>query len=164
MKNIYTRCSSFQQANELGRFIVRKNFEGLYNDSYRGCAAAIKYALDCNRKDGKPFVFIGVGYSSLVVGRSEDDMCKKNSNTFIEDIGSFKASLKSNRIEISVIESTPISKCAPADLLGKEIWLHDFRSYHGECSNYRYSNRGLELCVDGHWITTLDGETRVTFY
>lgn len=42
MRQIYTLCHSFEEANALGLFIMSKGYEGVQNDSYRYCKEAIK--------------------------------------------------------------------------------------------------------------------------
>lgn len=45
MRQIYTLCHSFEEANALGHFIMGKGYDGVQNDSYRYCKEAIKWAL-----------------------------------------------------------------------------------------------------------------------
>ena len=44
MRQIYTLCHFFEEANALGHFIMGKGYEGVQNDSYRYCKEAIKWA------------------------------------------------------------------------------------------------------------------------
>lgn len=67
MKNIFTIAYSEEEANEIGHFIMSKGYEGVYNDSYRYCNAAIKAAMYHNRAHHKDCIYVGVSYDRMVV-------------------------------------------------------------------------------------------------
>lgn len=84
MKQIYTICSSFEEANNLGLFIMGAGFEGVQNDSYRYCKEAIKWALKENSRHHRDYCFIGVNGGRLVVGRNKKAMRRQLSLHYIE--------------------------------------------------------------------------------
>lgn len=67
MKNIFTAAYSIEEANEIGHFIMSKGYEGVQNDSYRYCDAAIKAAMHHNRAHHKDSIYVGVSYDRMVV-------------------------------------------------------------------------------------------------
>lgn len=156
-KEIFTICNSFEEANELGRYIVRHGYEGLYNDSYRGCETAISFDFRDNVKEGRPFLYVGVKGCSLSIGKTKEDIsdCK-----FIEDTDTFKKELTGPREDIPARDWKSISFYGPGYLLGKKIQLMDgsgynARDYSGTVTNYSYTNRGLVLRIDNRDIQTL---------
>lgn len=158
MKNIFTKCNNYEQANELGQYIVRYGYEGLYNDSYRYCAESIRDELKANSKEGKPFLYVGVRSYALKIGKTKEDMLDC---TYIEDIDTFKKELTSPKVDIPTMDWKNISLYSPRYLLGKDVHLkdgrygYDSRWYSGRVTNYSYTNRGLVLRVGSHNIQTL---------
>lgn len=90
MKQIYTLCHSFEEANNLGQFIIYAGFEGVQNDSYRYCKEAIKWALKENNRHHRDYCFIGVNGGRLVVGRNKKAMRRQLSLHYIEKKRIFK--------------------------------------------------------------------------
>lgn len=84
MKQIYTLCHSFEEANALGIFIMGKGYEGVQNDSYRYCKEAIRWALKENARHHRDYCFIGVNGGRLVVGRNKKAMRRQLSFSYIE--------------------------------------------------------------------------------
>ena len=84
MKQIYTKCHSFEDANALGHFIMRKGYEGVQNDSYRYCKEAIERALNENKRHYRDYCFVGVNGGVMVVGKSKKEMRRKLSFKYIE--------------------------------------------------------------------------------
>ena len=84
MKQIYTKCHSFEEANALGRFIMSKGYEGVQNDSYRYCKEAIEWALKENKRHHRDYCFVGVNGCCMVVGRHKKQMRRKLSFKYIE--------------------------------------------------------------------------------
>lgn len=84
MKQIYTKCYSFEEANALGHFIMRKGYEGVQNDSYRYCKEAIEWALIENKRHHRNYCFVGVNGCMMVVGRHKKQMRRKFSMKYIE--------------------------------------------------------------------------------
>lgn len=84
MKQIYTLCHSFEEANDLGHFIMRKGYEGVQNDSYRYCKEAIAWALKENSRHCRDYCYIGVNGGCLVVGKNKKAMRRKLSMKYIE--------------------------------------------------------------------------------
>lgn len=77
MRQIYTKCYSFEEANALGHFIMGKGYEGVQNDSYRYCEDHIRHALEYTRRHHREHCFVGVNGGCMVVGKSKKEMCKK---------------------------------------------------------------------------------------
>lgn len=90
MKQIYTRCYSFEEANALGHFIIGKGYEGVQNDSYRYCKEAIEWALKENSRHYRDYCFIGVNGGRLVVGQNKKAMRRQLSLKYIEKERIFK--------------------------------------------------------------------------
>lgn len=84
MKQFYTKCHSFEQANALGHFIMSKGYEGVRNDSYRYCKEAIKWALKDNCRHHRDYCFVGVNGGCMVVGKNKKEMRRKLSMKYIE--------------------------------------------------------------------------------
>lgn len=84
MKQIYTLCHSFKEANALGHFIMRKGYEGVQNDSYRYCKENIAWALKENIRHYRGYCYIGVNGGCLVVGKNKKEMRRKLSMRYIE--------------------------------------------------------------------------------
>lgn len=84
MKQIYTLCHSFEEANNLGLFIMSAGFEGVQNDSYRYCKEAIKWAFKENGRHHRDYCFIGVNGGRLIVGRNKKAMRRQLSLHYIE--------------------------------------------------------------------------------
>ena len=74
MKQIYTKCHSFEEANALGHFIMSKGYEGVQNDSYRYCEDHIRWALEYNRRHHRDYCFVGVNGGCMVVGKNKKEM------------------------------------------------------------------------------------------
>lgn len=84
MKQIYTKCHSFEEANALGHFIMGKGYEGVQNDSYRYCEDHIRRALEYNRRHHCEYCFVGVNGGCMVVGKNKKEMRRKLSMKYIE--------------------------------------------------------------------------------
>lgn len=84
MRQIYTKCHSFEEANELGRLIMNKGYEGVQNDSYRYCKEAIEWALKENNRHHRDYCFVGVNGGCMVVGKNKKEMRRKLSMKYIE--------------------------------------------------------------------------------
>lgn len=84
MKQIYTKCHSFEEANALGHFIRSKGYEGIQNDSYRYCKEAIQWALNENKRHHRDYCFVGANGGLMVVGRNKKEMRRKLSLKYIE--------------------------------------------------------------------------------
>lgn len=84
MKQIYTKCYSFEDANALGHFIMRQGYEGVQNDSYRYCKEAIQWALKENKRHHRDYCFVGVNGGCMVVGKNKKEMRRKYSMKYIE--------------------------------------------------------------------------------
>ena len=84
MRQIYTKCHSFEEANALGRFIMSKGYEGVQNDSYRYCKEAIEWALKENKRHDRDYCFVGVNGGLMVVGKNKKEMRRKLSFKYIE--------------------------------------------------------------------------------
>ena len=84
MRQIYTKCHSFEEANALGHFIMSKSYEGVQNDSYRYCKEAIEWALKENNRHYRDYCFVGVNGCMMVVGRHKKQMRRKLSFKYIE--------------------------------------------------------------------------------
>lgn len=84
VKQIYTQCHSFEDADAIGHFIMSKGYEGIQNDSYRYCKEAIKMALKENGRHNRDYCFIGVNGGNMVIGRSKKEMRRKLSFKYIE--------------------------------------------------------------------------------
>lgn len=107
MRQIYTLCHSFEEANALGHFIMGKGYEGVQNDSYRYCKEAIKWALKENARHHRDYCFIGVNGGRLVVGQNKKAMRRQLSMKYIEKERMFR--------ELLSLEA------AYSRLLGKEV-------------------------------------------
>lgn len=90
MRQIYTKCHSFEEADALGHFIMSKGYEGVQNDSYRYCKEAIKRALKENGRHHRNYCFIGVNGGRLVVGQNKKAMRRQLSMKYIEKERVFK--------------------------------------------------------------------------
>lgn len=84
MKQIYTKCHSFEEANALGHFIMSKGYEGVQKDSYRYCEDHIRWALEYNRRHHREYCFVGVNGGCMVVGKDKKEMRRKLSIKYIE--------------------------------------------------------------------------------
>ena len=84
VKGIYTRCSSFEEADNLGLLFMRLGYEGVQNDSYRYCRMAIRYALNENLRHHLHYCYIGVNGYRMVVGRNHEEMKRQRSSKYIE--------------------------------------------------------------------------------
>ena len=96
MKQIYTKCHSFEEANALGHFIMSKGYEGVQNDSYRYCEDHIRWALEYNRRHHRDYCFVGVNGGCMVVGKNKKEMRKKFSMKYIEKERIFRKLLSKN--------------------------------------------------------------------
>ncbi len=94
MKKIYTRCNSIEEADELGRFIMSKRYEGVQNDSYRYCRLAMEIAFKKNARHYRDYIFVGVNCCELVVGANKKEMRKKFSFKYIEKVRIFRKLLE----------------------------------------------------------------------
>lgn len=84
MRQIYTKCTSFEDADSLGHFIMGKGYEGVQNDSYRYCKESIKWALKENHRHHRDYCFVGVNGGRMVVGKNKKEMRRQLSMTYIE--------------------------------------------------------------------------------
>jgi uncharacterized phage protein (TIGR01671 family) len=84
MRQIYTKCHSFEDANAIGYLIMEKGYEGVQNDSYRYCKEAIKWALKENRRHHRDYCFVGVNGGRMVVGKNKKEMRRQLSMKYIE--------------------------------------------------------------------------------
>lgn len=95
MKQIYTKCYSFEDANALGHFIMGKGYEGVQNDSYRYCKEEIQWALKENKRHNRDYCFVGVNGGMMVVGKNKKEMRRKLSFKYIEKERIFRNLLES---------------------------------------------------------------------
>ncbi len=107
MRQIYTLCHFFEEANALGHFIMGKGYEGVQNDSYRYCKEAIKWALKENARHHRDYCFVGVNGCQMVVGKNKKEMRRKFSMKYIEKERMFRELLS--------------PEAAYSRLLGKEV-------------------------------------------
>lgn len=107
MRQIYTLCHSFEEANALGHFIISKGYEGVQNDSYRYCKEEIRWALKENARHHRDYCFVGVNGCQMVVGKNKKEMRRKFSMKYIEKERMFR--------ELLSLEA------AYSRLLGKEV-------------------------------------------
>lgn len=84
MRQIYTQCFSFEEADALGHFIMSKGYEGVQNDSYRYCRLMMEIAIKDNLRHNRNYCFIGVNGGRLVVGSTKKSMRQQLSMKFIE--------------------------------------------------------------------------------
>lgn len=84
MRQIYTLCRSFEEANALGHFIMSKGYEGVQNDSCRYCEMKIEMALEYNARHHREYCFVGVDGGGMVVGKNKKEMRRKLSMKYIE--------------------------------------------------------------------------------
>lgn len=84
MRQIYTKCYSFEEANALGHYIMRQGYEGVQNDSYRYCKEAIEWALKENKRHNRDYCFVGINGGCMVVGKNKKEMRRKLSMKYIE--------------------------------------------------------------------------------
>lgn len=84
MRQIYTLCHSFDEANALGHFIMSKGYEGVQNDSYRYCEMEIEMALKENFYHHRDYCFVGVNGGRMVVGKNKKEMRRQLSMKYIE--------------------------------------------------------------------------------
>lgn len=83
MKQIYTLCHSFEEANALGLFIMSKGYEGVQNDSYRYCKEEIRWSFKENIRHHRDYCFVGVNGCRMVVGKNKNEMRKQLSFHYI---------------------------------------------------------------------------------
>lgn len=74
MREIFTRCTSIEEADEIGRFIMSKGYEGVQNDSYRYCKLSMEVALRENKEHNREYLFVGANQAQIVVGKSKRTM------------------------------------------------------------------------------------------
>ena len=84
MKQIYTKVTSLEAADELGHFIMRLGYEGVQNDSYRYCKLQMKIAIEKNARHYNPHCFVGVNGGRLVVGANRKGMRRQLSMKYVE--------------------------------------------------------------------------------
>lgn len=92
MRVIFTKCESLEEADEadeLGRFIMSKGYEGVQNDSYRYCKESMSYKLSDNMRHNRNYVFVGADRCQLVVSASKKYM-KRRGLKYIEKMRVFK--------------------------------------------------------------------------
>ena len=77
MKNIFTICYSREEANEVGRFIMSKGYEGVQNDSYRYCDLEIEYALKKNGYHNIDHIYVGVKGCQMIVAQTKRGLRRK---------------------------------------------------------------------------------------
>lgn len=106
MKQIYTLCSSEEEANAIGHFILSKGYEGVQNDSYRYCDLEIESALRENRRHHRDYCFVGVDSYQMVVGKNKKEMRRKFSYKYIEKERMFRSLLDTNSIEANQVEQS----------------------------------------------------------
>ncbi len=169
MKNIYTKCNSYEQANELGHYIVSHGFEGLYNDSYRYCEMLIKDTFNDNVKVGRPYLYVGVGYNSLEIGRTPEEMARHKSTEYIEDVDTFKRVLENKRVYTPIKREWKLmGNCAPNDLLHTKVEIFDdyiyaSRNYFGTVTDVSYSDRGVVLTLNEEQDIQTSPYTKIWF-
>ena len=69
MREIFTRCTSIEEADEIGRFIGSKGYEGVQNDSYRYCKLRMDVALKENKRHNREYLFVGANQYQKVVAK-----------------------------------------------------------------------------------------------
>lgn len=71
MREIFTRCTSIEEADEIGHFIMSKGYEGVQNDSYRYCKLTMDIALNENIRHNREYLFVGATQWKIVVAKSK---------------------------------------------------------------------------------------------
>ena len=71
MREIFTRCTSIEEADEIGHFIMSKGYEGVQNDSYRYCKLTMDIALNENIRHNREYLFVGAAQCKIVVAKSK---------------------------------------------------------------------------------------------
>lgn len=96
MRKIFTMCTSIEEADEIGHFIMSKGYEGVQNDSYRYCRESMDFYLKRNRAvHNRNFVFVGANRDSMIVSYCKKVM-KKRGLKYIEKPRVFKELLEEN--------------------------------------------------------------------
>ena len=95
MRKIFTMCTSIEEADEIGHFIMSKGYEGVQNDSYRYCRENMDFYLKRNRVHNRNFVFVGVNRDMMIVSFCKKIM-KKKGLKYIEKPRVFKELLEEN--------------------------------------------------------------------
>lgn len=96
MRKIFTMCTSIEEADEIGHFIMSKGYEGVQNDSYRYCREEMEFYLKRNRAvHNRNFVFVGANRDMMIVSYCKKIM-KKMGLKYIEKPRVFKELLEEN--------------------------------------------------------------------
>lgn len=96
MRKIFTMCTSIEEADEIGHFIMSKGYEGVQNDSYRYCRESMVFYLKRNRDiHNRNFVFVGANRDMMIVSHCKKIM-KKKGLKYIEKPRVFKELLEEN--------------------------------------------------------------------
>ena len=96
MRKIFTMCTSIEEADEIGHFIMSKGYEGVQNDSYRYCRERMEFYLKRNRDiHNRNFVFVGANRDMMIVSHCKKIM-KKKGLKYIEKPRVFKELLEEN--------------------------------------------------------------------
>ena len=96
MRKIFTMCTSIEEADEIGHFIMSKGYEGVQNDSYRYCRESMDFYLKRNRAvHNRNFVFVGANRDMMIVSFCKKIM-KKKGLKYIEKPRVFKELLEEN--------------------------------------------------------------------
>ena len=95
MRKIFTMCTSIEEADEIGHFIMSKGYEGVQNDSYRYCREEMEFYLKRNAVHNRNFVFVGANRDMMIVSYCKKIM-KKMGLKYIEKPRVFKELLEEN--------------------------------------------------------------------
>ena len=95
MRKIFTMCTSIEEADEIGHFIMSKGYEGVQNDSYRYCRESMDFYLERNSVHNRNFVFVGANRDMMIVSYCKKIM-KKKGLKYIEKPRVFKELLEEN--------------------------------------------------------------------
>lgn len=96
MRKIFTMCTSIEEDDEIGHFIMSKGYEDVQNDSYRYCRESMDFYLKRNRAvHNRNFVFVGANRDMMIVSFCKKIM-KKKGLKYIEKPRVFKELLEEN--------------------------------------------------------------------
>lgn len=132
MREIFTRCTSIEEADEIGRFIRSKGYEGVQNDSYRYCKLRMDVALKENKEHNREYLFVGANQSQIVVGKSKRTM-RRLGLKYIEKPRVFKELLSETKYieDMKIKQSEGLKSMIHMELVcgvkGKAVYLNNRR-------------------------------------
>ena len=132
MREIFTRCTSIEEADEIGRFIMSKGYEGVQNDSYRYCKLRMEVALRENKEHNREYLFVGATQSQIVVGKSKRTM-RRLGLKYIEKPRVFKELLSETKYieDMKIKQSEGLKSMIHMELVcgvkGKAVYLNNRR-------------------------------------